>query len=564
MSPRTGGQILVEQMLIHGADTAFCVPGESYLAVTDALYDVQDKISLIVCRQEGGAGNAAEAYGKLTGRPGLCFVTRGPGATNASIAVHTAFQDSTPMILFVGQVSSDHLGREGFQELDYPAVFGPMSKWAVQIDRTERIPEIVRRAYQIATSGRPGPVVVALPEDILSATVEVADATPFAPVQSAPRTHDVDHIVMALENAERPVVVVGGGGWSTPAVDIFREFVEAWELPVITSFRRQDLLNNASLSYAGSLGPAVNPDASQAIRDADVLLLVGTRLGEMSTKSYSLINAPRPTQRLLHVHAAPEELGHVYEPELGVASGPLEFLTPLEGRPVSQRRPWAATTARLHTSHLEYAKPNDAAGVDLDLAQVVAHISRNVPDDTVITNGAGNYTGWVHRFHAFHQYPSQLAPTNGAMGYGLPAALAASALDRNRLAIVYAGDGCLLMNGQELATAVRYELPIIVIIVNNGHYGTIRLHQEQRYPDRVYGTGLTNPDFVKWAESFGAHAERVLHTADFATAFARARATGGVAVIEVVTDPDIATPETTLTVVRAAAIERQTEGEQNR
>lgn len=551
---RSGGRVLVDQLLIHGTDTVFCVPGESYLAATDALYDVQDAIDLIVCRQEGGAAHAAEAYGKLTGRPGICFVTRGPGATNASIGVHTAFQDSTPLILFVGQVSTAHLHREGFQELDYAAVFGSMAKWAVQIDRADRIPELVRRAFQVATSGRPGPVVIALPEDVLSDVVEVADVPRYQPARPRPAASTVDAVARELRAAVAPVIVAGGSGWTSVATDALRSVAEGWQLPVITSFRRQDLIDNDSASFIGALGPAAPPSAIQALHEADLILLLGTRLGEMSSNGFSVLEAPEPRQRIIHVYPDPEELGRLYVPDLAIVSDAGELVLELSAVVAPSTPAWAERTRQRRAGQVAHATPPLFDGPGVDMAAVVAHLTETVPSNTVITNGAGNYTAWAHRFHRFHQFPSQLGPTSGAMGYGLPAALAASLLDRDRLAVVFAGDGCMLMNGQELATAMRYELPILVIVVNNGHYGTIRLHQEKRYPGRVHGTGLSNPDFVAFAESFGAYAERVTETQQFPAALARAREAGRTALIEIITDPDVAVPGLTLTAVRSAAM----------
>lgn len=550
---RTGGQVLVDQLLTHGVDTVFCVPGESYLAATDAMYGAA--LSLYVCRQEGGAATMAEAYGKLTGEPGICFVTRGPGATNASIAVHTATQDSTPMILFVGQVSSGHSGREAFQELDYPRVFGGLAKWATQVDAAERLPEVVRRAFTTATSGRSGPVVVALPEDVLSAVVTVPDARRYTPIQASPSATAMTELRELLAAAQRPLLVVGGGGWDQESAARVTRFAERWDLPAVTSFRRQDLVDHRSPSYAGTLGPGVGAELGGRVRDADLLVVIGARLGEMSTAGYSLIEAPRPRQRLVHVHAGVEELGRVYQPDLAVNAGPHEFAEQLAALEPPDSPPWSGWRAGARKAYEAYSTPSRLS-TGVDLAEVVAHVSRTVPRDTVVTNGAGNYTAWCHRFYRFTEHPTQLGPTSGAMGYGLPAAIAAKIAFPERTAIAFAGDGCLLMTGQELATAIQYDLAVIVIVVNNGHYGTIRLHQEKRYPGRVIGTGLSNPDFVAFAESFGLHAERVTATADFPAAFERARNAGRAALVELVTDPDQATPDTTLSTVRAAALRR--------
>lgn len=552
---RTGGQVLVDQLLVHGVTTAFCVPGESYLAATDALYDAQD-IQLHVCRQEGGAGYMAEAYGKLTGRPGICFVTRGPGATNASVAVHTAFQDSTPMILFVGQVATDHIGREAFQELDYRQVFGGLAKWATQIEDAARIPEIIHRAFTTATSGRPGPVVVALPEDVLEDVVLAVDAPPFHPNQAGITPAAADEITALLATAERPLVVVGGSGWDQQAAAQLRQFSESWGLPVVTAFRRQDLVDHRSPSFSGSLGPGADPTLLERLRSSDLLVVIGARLGDMATGGYTAVPPLVQQQRLVHVHPSVEELGRVYACKLAVNAGPRSAAAALSTSVPPTERPWLPWTAELRAQRERFAQP-PAHSVGLNLATVVRHMSEASPEDTIVTNGAGNYTGWAHRFYEFTQFPTQLGPTNGSMGYGLPAGIAAKIVHPDRTVIVMAGDGCFLMNGQELATAMRYDLAVIVVVVNNGHYGTIRLHQEKRYPGRVIGTGLTNPDFVAFAQSFGAHAERVTTTEEFPEAFRRAREAGRAALIEVCTDPDQSTPDVLLSDVRKLAQGRE-------
>ncbi len=556
---RTGGQVLIDQLLVHGVDTVFSVPGESYLAATDAMYDARDVLRLYVARQEGGAATMAEAYGKLTGEPGICFVTRGPGATNASIAVHTARQDSTPMILFVGQVDSRTIGREAFQELDYRAVFGGLAKWATQVDHAERLPEIVHRAFTTATSGRAGPVVVALPEDVLQAEVVVPDARRYRAVRSSPAPAAMTELLRMLLAAERPLVLVGGGGWTQEAASEVVRFAEEWDLPVVTSFRRQDLVDHRSGCAAGSMGPGAGAELADRVRRADLLLVVGARLGEMTTVGYTLVQVPNPDQRLVHVHPGVEELGRVYQPDLAVVSGMPEFAAALGqvGAPPEPVQRWAGWRALAHAAAEERARPQPSSQA-LDLAEVVAHISATVPRDTVVTNGAGNYTSWVHRYYRFSEHPTQVAPTSGAMGYGLPAALAAKVVNPDRLAIAFHGDGCLQMTAQELATATQYGLDVIVVVVNNGMYGTIRMHQERRYPERVIGTGMTNPDFVALAAAYGAHAERVERTADFPAAFERARAAGRPALIELITDPDQITPDDRLSQIRATALAQRT------
>jgi len=549
---RTGGEVLVDQLLVNGVDTVFAVAGESYLAITDAMVDRADRIRVISCRHEGGAAYMAEATGKLTGRPGVCLVTRGPGATNASIGVHVAQQDSTPMILLVGQVDREFLGREAFQELDYAQVFAGLAKWATQIDDARRIPEVLHRAFRVAISGRPGPVVIALPEDMLRDVVTVEDAAPVAPVPAAPAAGGVEALLEMVAAASRPLLVAGGSCWDPAAASALTELAERWGVPVVTTFRRQDLVDNRSPVFAGALGTGLGAVASAAVRQADLVVAIGARLGEMSTSGYTLLGIPDPRVRLVHVHPSAEELGRVYAADLSLQADPRELvplLTRAEAPAGADRHGWLAG---IRDAYLAASEPQDDQ-LGLDLARVVQHLSETVPDDTVITNGAGNYTAWMHRYYRFRHYPSQLGPTAGAMGYGLPAAIAAAVERPDRLAIAFAGDGCMLMNGQELATAVRYGLPVITIVVNNGHLGTIRLHQERRYPGRVINTGLTNPDFVAYGRAFGAWAERVERTEDFPAAFERARAVGGPALLELVTDPEQATPDLRLSEVRAAA-----------
>jgi acetolactate synthase-1/2/3 large subunit len=551
---RSGAHVLVDQLALNGADRIFAVAGESYLAVTDALYE-HDRIRLYSCRQEGGAAFMAEASGKLTGRPGICLVTRGPGAANASIGVHTAFQDSTPMILLVGQVARSAMGREGFQELDYVAVFSGLAKWAVQIDDAARIPEIMHRAFSTAISGRPGPVVIALPEDMLEDIVTVADAKPAVAQRAHASTAQLTRLAEMLAQAHRPVLIAGGSCWDQPAAESLLQFAERWRIPAMTTFRRQDLIDNRSSAFGGALGPGLGGHLAARVRNADLVVSLGGRLGEMTTAGYTLFGVPDPGVRLVHVHASPEELGRVYDAELSINADPRTFAPRLlELEPPTEPR-WIEWYEDSRRNYLKLSEPSgESAG--LDLAKVVRTVSDTVPSDTVITNGAGNYTAWLHRYHRHAQHPTQLGPTNGAMGYGLPAAIAAAVDNRDRLAIAYAGDGCMLMNGQELATLAHYQLPVIVIVVNNGHLGTIRMHQEKRYPGRVINTGLTNPDFVTYAESFGLWAERVTETDQFAAAFERACSAGRPALLELITDPEQSTPDARLSAVRQAAQER--------
>jgi acetolactate synthase I/II/III large subunit len=547
---RSGARILVDQLVVHGVDTAFCVPGESYIAVLDALRDAP--IRLIVARHEAGAANMAEAYGKLTGRPGICFVTRAPGATHAATGVYTAFQDSTPLILFVGQVPLEHRGREAFQELDYSAAFGALTKLAIEVEAAEQFPEITARAFRTAVSGRPGPVVVALPEDVLSETADVEDAAQFSAARAAASDRDLARARELLLAAERPLIVVGGGGWSAAAATDLQAFAEASALPVAASFRRQDYIDNTSPSYAGALTIGHDASLARRLRDADLLLVIGSRLGDIATRGYTTLEPPRTPQTFVHVHADPEELGRVFQPDLPIAAGSREFLAaaralaPIDG---SHRADW---TESAHADFLASLQHKRGPG-ELDLGDVMQHLREHLPDDAILTNGAGNYTVWCHRFYAFRRYRTQLAPCSGAMGYGIPAAIAAKLVHPERTVVCVSGDGDFLMSGHELAAAAQEELPIVVLVVNNGMYGTIRMHQERHFPGRVVGTDLVNPDFVAWAHAFGAYGELVLRSEDFPDAFERALAQGRSAVLELRVDPEAITPRQTLSEIRAEA-----------
>jgi acetolactate synthase I/II/III large subunit len=547
---RTGARILVDQLVAHGVDTAFCVPGESYIAVLDALRDAP--IRLVVARHEAGAANMAEAYGKLTGRPGVCFVTRAPGATHAATGVYTAFQDSTPLVLFVGQVPLEHRGREAFQELDYPSAFGAYSKLAVEVEDPRQFPEVTARAFHTALSGRPGPVVVALPEDVLSAEADVEDATAAAPAIAAPSSDDLGRLRELLAAAERPFVVVGGGGWSGEAAADLQAFAEEWKLPVAASFRRQDYLDNTSPSYAGVLTIGHDPALAERLRGCDVLLVVGSRLGDIPTRGYTTLEPPRTPQTLVHVHADPEELGRVFQPDLPIAAGSAEFLAAaraLEPVEASHRRAW---TEAAHADFLASLSHQGGPG-GLDLGDVLEHLRERLPPDAILTNGAGNYTVWCHRFYAFRRYRTQLAPCSGAMGYGIPAAIAAKVVHPERIVVCVSGDGDFLMSGHELAAAVQEELPIVLLVVNNGMYGTIRMHQERFFPGRVIATDLVNPDFVALARAFGAHGELVTRSEDFPDAFERALAQERPAILELRVDPEAITPRQTISQIRSAA-----------
>jgi acetolactate synthase-1/2/3 large subunit len=547
---RTGARILVDQLVVHGVDTVFCVPGESYIAALDALRDAP--IRLVVARHEAGAANMAEAYGKLTGRPGICFATRAPGATHAATGVYTAFQDSTPLILFVGQVPRGHRGREAFQELDYAAAFGSYSKWVDEVQQPGSFPETTAHAFQTALSGRPGPVVVALPEDVLDARAEVPDAAPRVPVQAAPSAADLALLRELLGAAERPLVVVGGGGWSAQAAADLQGFAEANGLPVATSFRRQDYVDNASPSYAGVLTIGHDLALASRLRDADLLLVVGSRLGDIPTRGYTTLEPPRTPQTLVHVHAHADELGRVFEPDLPIVSSSPEFLAAaraLEPVEAARRAAWTESARADFISGLRHRRGPG----ELDLGDVIEHLRERLPDDAILTNGAGNYTVWCHLYYVFRSYRTQLAPCSGAMGYGIPAALAAKVVLPERTVVCVSGDGDFLMSGHEFAAAVQEKLPIVVLVVNNGMYGTIRMHQERLFPGRVVGTDLVNPDFVAWARAFGAYGELVVRSKDFPDALQRALGQDRPALLELRVDPEAITPRQTLSEIRSAA-----------
>ncbi|HJR21859.1 MAG TPA: thiamine pyrophosphate-binding protein [Dongiaceae bacterium] len=548
---RTGGQVLIDALKIHGVDTAFCVPGESYLAALDALHDAPE-IKLIVCRQEGGAAYMAEAYGKLTGRPGICFVTRGPGATNASIGVHTAFQDSTPMILFIGQVARDQVEREAFQEIDFRRMYGPMTKWVAEIDDAARIPELVSQAFHRAVNGRPGPVVLALPEDMLTDRVDVPDAGGYKPAQPSPSAAQMHDLRDRLDEAKRPLMILGGGGWSVEAVADIRAFAEAANLPVGCSFRCQDLFDNSHQNYAGDVGIGINPKLAERVKNADLLIVVGARLGEMTTSGYTLLDIPVPRQKLVHVHPGAEELGRVYQAVLPINAGMAEFAAMAKALGAVPARAWDNETKAARADYLEWSTPPQVEG-PIQMGEIVDWLEQRLPADAILTNGAGNYATWIHRFHRYRRFRTQLAPTNGSMGYGVPAAVAAKLIAPARMVVSFNGDGCYMMNGQELATAVQYNAAVIFVVVNNGSYGTIRMHQERAYPSRVSGTDLINPDFVALARAYGADGELVEQTSDFAPAFERAAKADKPALIEIRLSVEVITPRQTLTQIRAAA-----------
>ncbi|GIU94389.1 MAG: thiamine pyrophosphate protein [Gaiellaceae bacterium] len=546
---RTGGRILVDQLELNGADLAFCLPGESFLPVLDALHD--SPIRLVSCRHEQGAANAAEAYGKLTGRPGICIVTRGPGATQAAVGVHTARQDSTPMLLLVGQVPRGFRGREAWQELDYAESFRGIAKAAWEIDAVERIPEHVARAYSLALSGRPGPVVLALPEDVLAEEAEVADGAPVEVEHAAPRPEDLARLAELLARAERPLVVVGEGGWTARTGQDILAFCETSELPIACSFRCQDFVDNRSPSYVGVLGVAMDDALAARLRDADLVLAVGGRLGEVPTRRYTLLEPPRPRQTLVHVHPDPSEIGRVYEPELGIVSSLEAFARELVEMGVTAPR-WRAWTRAARADYEANLRHEPMEG-PVDLGEIMAFLRGRLPPDAIQTCGAGNFTVWAHRFAEFTQFGTQACPRSGSMGYGLAAAIAAKLVHPDRIALCFTGDGDFVMSSPELATAIQYELPIVVLLVNNGMYATVRMHQERAYPGRVIGTDLRNPDFPALARAYGAFGERVERTDQFEAAFERALASGRPAVLELPVDPERISPRVRLSELRARA-----------
>ncbi len=550
---RTGGKLLADQIALHGCELVFCVPGESYLPLLDGMFDHRDAVRLVTCRHEASAANAAEATGKLTGRPGVCMVTRGPGATHAAVGVHTARQDSTPLVLFVGQVARGHRGREAFQEIDCRQVFGSIAKGVLEIDEADRIPELVASAFALAAGGRQGPVVVSLPEDVLAEQSDASDAEPYAAHEPVAGASQITELGRMLEAAERPFVLVGGGPWDAAACARITGWAQACGLPVGASFRRQDIVDNALTCYAGDVGLGINPSLAQRIRRADLLIAVGARLTEVETQGYTLLRAPVPEQALVHVHPDPRELGRVYQPRLAVAASVRAFAAAVEGAaPVTGER-WAAWTAEARADYEAWSdlprQPAPSAGVDL--GEVVGALRDQLPADAILCNGAGNYTVWLHRFFRYRRWGTQLAPQSGAMGYGIPASLAAQLLHPGRTVVVLAGDGCFQMSGQELATMVQERLPIVVIVANNRMLATIRMHQERRFPGRVIGTDLVNPDFAALARAFGIHAEHVERPGEFSPALARARAAGGPALVEVLTDPEALTPTVSLSDARA-------------
>ena len=549
---RSGGEILIDQLSIHGVRHAFCVPGESYLAALDAFYG--SDIELTVCRHESTAAIMAEAAGKITGRPGICFVTRGPGATNGSAGIHIARQDSSPMIMFVGQVGREMRDREAFQELDYRAVFGTMAKWATEIDDPSRIPEIVSRAFHTACNGRPGPVVIALPEDMLRDRVSVEDAAAFAPVENWPGADDMNRLQKLLGEAKRPVVLIGGSRWTEQASAALMGFAERFALPIATTFRRGHLFDAMHRCYAGDFGIGPNPKLLARVKGADLVLLIGGRFGEMPSQSYSVFDIPEPQTKLVHVHPGAEELGRVYHAHLAINAAPTPFCAALENMQPPKEIAWRGESDTAHADYLAWGEKATPVPGTVNLGEIMVWLRENLPADAIVTQGAGNFSGWVHRFYRVRKFGGLVGATSGSMGYGLPAALAMQTLYRDRTVVCVAGDGDFLMTGQDFATAVQYQLPVIVLVADNGIYGTIRMHQERDYPGRVIATNLRNPDFAAYALAFGGYGALVEKSADFPAAFAAARASGKPSILHLKIDPEAITPTATLTGIREKSL----------
>lgn len=545
----TGGEALIQALIDNGASLAFGVPGESYLAALDAMHGVENQLRFITCRHEAGAANMAEAHGKLTGEPGICFVTRGPGATHATIGLHTAFQDSTPMIMLIGQVASDQVEREAFQEVDYRRFLSEVTKWTAEINDASRIAEYVGRAFRVATSGRPGPVALALPEDMLTEMCPQQVSIPYAPAKAHPGSGDMVELQKLLEGAERPLVMLGGSGWDEKATADIQEFIENNDLPVCVSFRCQDRFDNRHPNYVGDMGIGANPALIKRMRDADVLLVLGSRLGEMTTGGYARLNVPVPEQKLIHVHQGAEELGRVYQPTLAINATPTTIAPLLADMTLSQNTGWKQRVSEAKAEYEAWITPVKNPG-SVQLSELYAHMREHLPEDSILCNGAGNYAAWLHRFYQYRAPKTQLAPTSGAMGYGVPAAIAAKIANPDVPVIACAGDGCFMMSVMELATAARYGANVIFLVFNNSMLGTIRMHQEREYPERVSGTDLTNPDFVTLAQSFGALGMKVESTDDFAPALEKAMAANTPSLIEIIVDPEAIAPTATLSDLR--------------
>lgn len=555
-SLRSGGQVLVDQLKIHGVDTAFCVPGESYLAVIDAMHDASNEVKFITCRHEGGAASMAEAYGKMTGKPGILMVTRGPGACHASAGIHVAMQDSTPMVVLIGQVARDQEYREAFQELDYRKFYGSLCKWAGQIESADRIPEMLSKAFYHAMSGRPGPVALALPEDMLRDMTSVGDADHYKTVRPGVDPDEMSSLQDLLGQAQRPLMIVGGGGWNQKACDDIVTYAEANNLPTAASFRCQDLFDNNHPNYVGELGTSVSNALAKQVEDADLLLVVGARLGEMTTKGYTIVQVPRPKQKIAHIYPDPDEIGRVYQADLAIAAGVDKFAASARKSTAVASPAWGDWAAAGRKAYLDNLKPSlDHPGA-VDMWAIMQEIAAKAPD-AVITSDAGNFAGWPQRFWQYSRFRTQVAPTNGSMGYGVPSAIGARLVSPDHPVIGFAGDGGFMMAAQEFATAAQYGVDPIIIVVNNSMYGTIRAHQERNYPERVVATALTNPDFVKWAESFGAYGAVVEKTEDFAAAFDGALKAGRISLIEIKLDQQVISTNATLNQLREAGLANQ-------
>ena len=549
---RTAAEVLVDQLLVNGVRHAFCVPGESYLAVLDAFHDRD--IAVTTCRQEGGAAMMAEAVGKATGRPGICFVTRGPGATNASPGIHIARQDSTPMILFVGQIARHMRDREAFQELDYRAVFGTMAKWATEIDDPSRIPEIVSHAFHVAANGRPGPVVIALPEDMLTERIAVSDAPPYCEIACSPGQAEMDRLAALLASAERPMLLIGGSRWNEQGCAAIARFAEAFALPVATTLRRAHLFDALHANYAGDLGIGPNPKLVARVKASDLVVLVGGRLSEMQSQGYTLIDIPTPQMTFVHVHPGVEELGRVYRPHLAINATPTPFALAAAALKAPANPRWLGSAKAAHDEYRAFTDVPTTVPGGVNLGEIIVWLRENLPSDSMICNGAGNFTTWVHRFYRFRKFATQFAPTAGSMGYGVPAAIGVKRLYPERTVVAVSGDGDFLMNGQDFATAVQFGAAVIIIVADNGLYGTIRMHQERHYPGRLSATTLRNPDFAAYARVFGGFGATVEKTADFPAAFRAAQQSGLPAIIHLKIDPEAITPTTTLTKLRETAL----------
>jgi len=547
MALRHGGHILVDQLKVNGIKRVFSVPGESFLAALDGLYN--SGIENIVCRQEGGAAMMAEADAKITSSPGVVFVTRGPGATNASSGVHIAMQDSTPLIVFVGQVPLEHRDREAFQEIDYERFFSPIAKWVAEVKDLKRLPEYISRAFQVSQGGRPGPVIISLPEDILSGVCEVPDRPRVVLGQQFTSDSEVKKIEKAISKAERPLVIAGGTGWSKEAVKNLGVFVKNFNLPVATTFRRQHLMDNRHDCYIGDLGTGMNPALAKTVKESDLIIAIGTRLGEIATGGYELIDPKKPEQKIIHIHKDPNELGHVYQPTLSVLSSTENILNQFIDLPKLVNPEWSARTNEVRNNYLNWITPKETPG-PVKLEKIIEWLSNNLPEDSIVTNGAGNYAAFLHRYFVFKEYPTAIGPTSGSMGYGFPASIAAKLRFPDKTVICMAGDGCFQMTLNEMSTAAHNKLAIIVIVVNNGKYATIRMHQEKHYPGRVSGTEIHNPDFAALAKAYGGFGVKVQKTEDFVAAYDQAVASGLLSVIELKIDDEVLSTSQTVSEVR--------------